>query len=61
MRIWLSPELIDFTRPVTVMLDGERLLKGQPTIDLRVMLEDLRLRSDRLHPFWAVVDSARDP
>ncbi|MEI6506052.1 MAG: peptidase [Planctomycetota bacterium] len=61
VRIWLSPELIDFTRPVTVMLDGERLLKGQPTIDLRVMLEDLRLRSDRLHPFWAVVDSARDP
>ncbi len=59
VRIWLSPELLDFTRPVTVTLDGQRLFKGQPTPDLQVMLEDIRLRSDRQHPFWAVVDSAR--
>lgn len=59
VRVWLSPELIDFTRPVTVTLDGQRLLKGQATADTQVMLEDLRLRCDRQHPFWAVVESSR--
>ena len=59
VRIWLSPELVDFAKPLTVTLDGQRLLKGRPTPDVGVLLEDVRLRSDRQHPFWAVVDSAR--
>lgn len=59
VRIWLSPELVDFTKPVTVTLDGQRLLKGPASPDVRVMLEDLRLRADRQHPFWAVVESSR--
>jgi hypothetical protein len=60
VRIWLSPELVDFSKPLTVSLDGQRLLKDRPTPDVGVMLEDVRLRADRQHPFWAVVDSARD-
>ncbi len=59
VRVWLSPELVDFTRPLTVTLDGQRLLKGPATPDAQVMLEDLRQRGDRQHPFWAVVESAR--
>lgn len=59
VKVWLSPELVDFTKPVTVTLDGQRLLKGPAAPDVRVMLEDLRLRADRQHPFWAVVESSR--
>ena len=59
VKVWLAPELIDFTRPATVTVDGQRLLKGQPVPDARVMLEDLRLRGDRQHPFWAVVETDR--
>ena len=56
VRIWLSPEFVDFSRPVTVTLDGRRLWKDEIVPDKRTMLEDLRLRADRQHPFWAVVD-----
>lgn len=56
VRIWLSPELVDFTRPVTVTLDGRRLWKDEVVPDKRTLLEDLRLRADRQHPFWAVVE-----
>jgi predicted esterase len=55
-RVWLSPELIDFTLPLTVTVDGQRIHKGPITPDERVLLEDLRLRGDRQHPFWAVVE-----
>ena len=61
VRVWLSPELVDFARPVTVTLDGKQLQKGPVAADLTVLLEDLRLRADRQHPFWAVVDSVRKP
>ncbi len=57
--VWLSPELVDFARPVSVTIDGRTLHGGPVEPDLDVMLEDLRLRSDRQHPFWAVVESAR--
>jgi hypothetical protein len=59
VRVWLSPEFIDFTRPVTVSVDGQRLLKRAVAADVQVMLEDLRLRADRQHPFWAVVESVK--
>lgn len=59
VRIWLSPEFVDFTRPIVVTLDGKRLSRDGISPDSRVMLEDLRLRSDRQHPFWAVVESNR--
>ncbi len=53
VTIWLSPEFIDFRQPATVTLNGRRLFRGEITPDLDVMLEDLRLRGDRQHPFWA--------
>jgi hypothetical protein len=46
---------------VTVSLDGRTLRKGPLAPDLAVLLEDLRQRADRQHPFWAVVESARGP
>jgi predicted esterase len=53
VTVWLSPEFIDFRQPATVTLNGRRLFRGEITPDLDVMLEDLRLRGDRQHPFWA--------
>ena len=57
VTIWLSPEFIDFRQPATVTLNGRRLFRGEITADLDVMLEDLRLRGDRQHPFWAKVEA----
>ncbi len=59
VRIWLSPELVDFAAPVTVTLDGRKLAADTPTPDVDVMLEDLRTRRDRQHPFWGVIESSR--
>ena len=59
-RVWLSPELVDFTQPLTVTINGQKSHKGPIEADPRVLLEDLRLRADRQHPFWAVIESAPD-
>jgi hypothetical protein len=61
VRVWLSPELVDFSRPLTVTLDGRRLWQDPVTADTRLLLEDLRLRADRQHPFWAVIDWEKRP
>jgi predicted esterase len=55
--VWLSPELIDFSQPLTVTVDGRRTHKGPISPDAEVLLEDLRLRGDRQHPFWAVIET----
>ena len=57
VTIWLSPELVDFRQPVTVTLNGRRILRGEISPDLEVMLEDLRRRGDRQHPFWAKLEA----
>jgi pimeloyl-ACP methyl ester carboxylesterase len=51
--IWLSPELVNFDERVEVQLNGRRtsasgLIEGK-LVDL---LEDVRTRHDRQHPFW---------
>jgi pimeloyl-ACP methyl ester carboxylesterase len=53
--VWLSPELVDFDRRVPVSINGRSLKSGGLLIepDLGVLLEDVRTRGDRLHPFWA--------
>jgi predicted esterase len=60
-RVWLSPELVDFSRNLTITVDGERTYRGIPQADLWTLLEDLRLRVDRHHPFWQVVDTTAGP
>jgi predicted esterase len=57
VRVWLAPELVDFTRPVTVTINGRKFPRDAVAPDTRVLLEDLRLRGDRQHPFWAVVET----
>jgi predicted esterase len=57
--VWLSPELVEFAEPLTVTIDGKRVHRGPVTPDERVLLEDLRLRGDRQHPFQAVIEATR--
>ena len=63
VQIWLSPELVDFTKPVVITLNGRRLKNNAktdtPVADMRLILEDLRTRGDRQHPFWATIESAK--
>jgi len=56
--VWLSPELVDFEKPIIVRLNGRRLpIKAElkrPSVE--VLLEDVRTRGERQHPFWARLD-----
>ena len=48
VTIWLSPSLVDFSRPITWGRD-----RVDVTPSNEVLLEDVRTRADRQHPFWA--------
>ena len=61
VRVWISPELVDLALPVPVSLDGRKISRDEIVPDVAVLLEDLRTRGDRQHPFWAVVESVRGP
>jgi pimeloyl-ACP methyl ester carboxylesterase len=53
--VWLTPGLIDFTRPATVTINRRKYSGDdlKPSVD--VLLEDVLTRGDRQHPFWARV------
>lgn len=57
--VWLSPDLVDFSEPIEVELNGRRITsRGEPVEpDLRVLLEDARTRGERMRPYWAKVES----
>ena len=57
--LWLSPEMVNFSTRVNISVGGHRP-NGVPAIikpSVETMLEDLRLRGDRQHPFWAKVEA----
>ncbi|MGD9645271.1 MAG: peptidase [Pirellulales bacterium] len=58
VTIWVAPELVDFSQQISVSYNGGRASRSAGTLrpDLGVMLEDVRTRGDRLHPFWARID-----
>jgi len=60
VTVWLSPKMVDFKLRSTITVNGRRLNSTDQMIrpDLRVLLEDVRTRGDRQHPFWARVDGA---
>ena len=57
---WLSPDLVDFSLPIKIKLNGKKLTKkrmrGSTQPDLSVLLEDVRMRGDRIRPFWAKIE-----
>lgn len=60
VTVWLSPKMIDFKQRSTVTVNGRRLNGPDQMIrpDLHVILEDVRTRGDRQHPFWARLDGS---
>ncbi len=60
VTVWLSPKLIDFHQRASILVNGRRLNNGDQKVkpDLRVLLEDVRTRGDRQHPFWAALQGS---
>jgi predicted esterase len=58
--VWLSPEIISFDRRMSIVVNGQRINTTNPPVepDLETLLEDVRLRGDRQHPFWAKVQTS---
>jgi hypothetical protein len=57
LTLWLSPEVIDFNQPIRVRINGKTVSNlGSIEPSLEVLLEDVRTRADRAHPFWAKVE-----
>ncbi len=56
---WLSPDMVNFNTHINVMLGGRRANGVPATIkpSIETMLEDIRVRGDRQHPFWARVEA----
>jgi len=58
VTVWLSPEMVDLKRRLSITIKGQRQPNtAQITPELSVILEDARTRGDRLHPFWAKVET----
>lgn len=59
VTIWLAPEIVDFGRKYQATVNGRRVPTNQPlgSPNLEVLLEDVRTRGDRQHPFWAKLES----
>lgn len=53
--VWLSPELVDFDEQLIVEVNNRSIGPRDRMVrpDLNVLLEDVRTRADRQHPFWA--------
>ena len=58
VQIFLSPDMIDFRTRATVRVNDKNFHPPNGIIepDIAVLLEDVRTRADRLHPFWAMLD-----
>jgi pimeloyl-ACP methyl ester carboxylesterase len=61
VTIWLSPDLLDIDRRMNIVVNGRRIsTAGKPlTPDLATLLEDVRTRGDRQHPFWVKLEAGR--
>ena len=57
LNIWVSPQLFDLSRQITIAVNGQSVNpKGAALPNLKVLLEDVRTRGDRQHPFWAKIE-----
>jgi predicted esterase len=56
VTVWLSPELISFENNLKVTIN-RRLAQRNVQPSNATLLEDVRIRGDRQHPFWAKVEN----
>jgi pimeloyl-ACP methyl ester carboxylesterase len=60
VSVWLAKDMIDFTKPVTVRINGiVRTLNTRVQPSLTTLMEDLHARGDRQRLFWARLDYDR--
>ncbi len=52
--LWLSPDIVDFDQEIKIM--GRGNYRGFVKPSRKVLLEDVRTRGDRQHPYWARLD-----
>jgi predicted esterase len=57
VTIWLSPEIVDFANRMTITVNGRRQPNNLIQPSASTLLEDVRTRGDRQHPFWAKVQN----
>jgi acetyl esterase/lipase len=59
VSVWVSPQMLSFQQRVNIVVNGDRINSREPFVqgDLHTLLEDVRTRGDRQHPFWARFDA----
>ena len=55
MTLWLSDDYVNFEKEIRISGRG-RNFREAVSPSTKVMLEDARVRADRLHPYWARLD-----
>jgi pimeloyl-ACP methyl ester carboxylesterase len=58
VTVWLAPEMVNFDAKMVVTINNKSV-KGPFKPKLEDMLEDVRTRGDRQHPFWLKVDNGQ--
>jgi pimeloyl-ACP methyl ester carboxylesterase len=54
--VWLSPQMVDFNGRLNISVNGHRINTHGVAPSVETLLEDVRTRGDRQHPFWAKVE-----
>lgn len=52
LDVWLSPRVLDFSKRITVRVNGKDVLRTLVKPDLGAMLDDIRFRGDRQQIYW---------
>ena len=55
LTVWLAPGMFDFKRAISIVVNGRKMNNHATSLapNLETLLEDVRTRGDRLHPFWS--------
>jgi len=57
LTVWLGPDFVNFDDQVEIRIAGKsRHFRQKVDPSIRILLEDVRQRADREHPFWARAD-----
>ena len=54
--LWLNPQLVDFSRPVTVVVNGATVWSGPATPEVAVLLGEMKRSGDLGRVFFAAVE-----
>ena len=59
VTVCLAPEMVDFSKKTTVFVNGKKV-PGTMAPSIVHLLEDVRTRGDRQHPFWLRIANRGD-